>query len=60
ADAIRTLVESHVRSASAPVTVSFGVAQFRPGEVFVGWTKRVDDAMYTAKARGRNQVAWAE
>lgn len=60
AELLRALIESNVRAGSLHITVSFGVAMRRPSETLVAWTKRTDDAMYTAKARGRNQVALAE
>jgi len=36
--------------------VSFGVAQLLPGENREAWFRRVDLAMYAAKAAGRNTV----
>lgn len=39
------------------VTVSCGVAGYRCGESLDGLTRRVDQAAYAAKARGRNRVA---
>lgn len=59
AEALRALVETHVRAGSSHITVSFGVAQYRPDETAAAWTKRTDDALYTAKSRGRNRVALA-
>ncbi|NCC26487.1 MAG: diguanylate cyclase, partial [Deltaproteobacteria bacterium] len=38
------------------VTSSFGVAQFRPPESADAWLDRADDALYRAKAAGRNRV----
>jgi len=41
------------------VTASFGVGELRPHESFAHWLKRVDDALYQAKALGRNRVCFA-
>ena len=39
-----------------PLTVSIGVAQYQPGEAIIRTFARADEAMYKAKARGRNRV----
>ena len=39
-----------------PLTISLGVAEKQPVESFNELYKRADDALYTAKAMGRNQV----
>jgi len=41
------------------VTASFGVAEFRADETLDDWLKRMDDALYQAKAMGRNRVVVA-
>jgi diguanylate cyclase len=38
------------------ITVSIGVAQFRPGESMAQFLERCDGAMYLAKRTGRNRV----
>lgn len=43
-----------------PVTVSLGVAALRQGDGLANLTRRVDTALYRAKAAGRNRVARAE
>ncbi|WP_221249570.1 sensor domain-containing diguanylate cyclase [Desulfuromonas versatilis] len=39
-----------------PMTASFGVAEFLGGEDLDSLTRRVDQALYQAKAKGRNRV----
>jgi len=39
-----------------PLTVSVGVAQYRPGETVVQTFARADGALYKAKQLGRNRV----
>jgi diguanylate cyclase len=38
------------------ITVSIGVAQFRPGEPMAQLIERCDSALYLAKRTGRNRV----
>ena len=42
------------------VTLSIGVALYRPGETAAEFVHRADEAMYTAKAEGRNCVVTDE
>ncbi len=42
------------------VTCSFGVTQYQPGESIQKFIDRADEALYTAKAGGRNRVYLAE
>lgn len=56
---IRSGAAGHNWSAIAPgliVTVSIGVALYKPGDRVETLLKRADDALYRAKGRGRNQV----
>jgi len=43
-------------AASYDLTVSLGVARLEPGDDLVKLLKRADQALYAAKARGRNRV----
>ncbi|MFM2129991.1 MAG: hypothetical protein RL477_1537 [Pseudomonadota bacterium] len=42
------------------VTLSFGVAQYKPGEALDEFITRADTGLYQAKKRGRNRVESAE
>lgn len=42
------------------ITLSCGVAQYRPGESLESITGRADSALYAAKNEGRDQVRLAE
>lgn len=44
---------------SATMTVSLGVAEYGPPESPAEWMKRADEALYRAKAQGRNRVELA-
>lgn len=56
AEKLRVLIQSTPFPAVGQVTSSFGVALFRPADNLDIWLKRADDALYMAKAAGRNQV----
>lgn len=56
AEKVRTLLaDTHIEPVGQ-VTASFGVSQYRAGEELHRLLKRADDALYTAKSKGRNQV----
>ena len=56
AENLRSRIEQQLFSFGISLTVSIGVAQLQREEDREGWLKRVDDALYRAKGRGRNQV----
>ena len=56
AEKLRALIAAEPFPEVGQVTSSFGVAQFRPPESADAWLNRADDALYQAKAAGRNRV----
>ncbi|WP_243382507.1 diguanylate cyclase [Geothrix alkalitolerans] len=56
AEKIRQAVEARVTPKVGVVTISLGVAQRQEKEPLEGWIRRADEALYRAKARGRNQT----
>lgn len=56
AEGIRAAVERLVRPKLPPLTVSIGVAQYRDNEDATNLFKRMDEALYRAKAEGRNRI----
>jgi len=59
AERVRSLVAATPQVASDPVTISFGVGQWRTGESLSAFVDRIDAAMYAAKSGGRNRVVSA-
>lgn len=59
AESLRLHVAATLKSGAGPVTASFGVAQYQPGESAQAIVQRADQAMYTAKKGGRNRVVAA-
>jgi diguanylate cyclase len=56
---LRAAIEAcpfHFKGEPVTITVSMGVAQFQPGERSDLALKRADEALYRAKAAGRNKV----
>jgi len=45
-----------VTRSTGRLTVSIGVAQYKPGEAIIDTFARADEALYRAKQRGRNRV----
>lgn len=57
AEKLRREVAGHPFKTVDQLTVSFGVVIYEPQDDMHSLLKRVDDALYLAKARGRNRVA---
>ncbi|MEB0107007.1 GGDEF domain-containing protein [Pseudomonas sp. MH9.3] len=58
-EVLRSAIEAcpfHFKGEPVTITLSMGVAQFQPGERSDVALKRADEALYRAKAAGRNQV----
>lgn len=53
---IRLAIENYHGVDGVKVTASFGIGEFQHGETQKQLLKRVDDALYLAKASGRNQL----
>jgi diguanylate cyclase (GGDEF)-like protein len=62
AESFRLAISNEVGVAGVtwPITASFGVAVHRPGEVESEFMRRADEALYRAKAAGKNRVVVAE
>ncbi len=60
AEKLRELVAAEPFTDVGQVTASFGVAELHLEESFDDWLKRVDDALYAAKATGRDRVCLAD
>ncbi len=58
AERIRVVVRGEPVADAGTVTVSLGVAEWRPGETLDAWVARADQALYAAKRSGRDQVLW--
>lgn len=56
AEKLRQTIADHTFDKVNKITVSFGVAEFTLHDDFNSLLKRVDDALYLAKERGRNRV----
>lgn len=56
AENLRQAIAQHRFDKVDSITVSFGVSQFSPSDDQDTLLKRADDALYQAKARGRNRV----
>jgi diguanylate cyclase len=50
------LVRTGTRIPLGQITVSAGVAEYRPGEDMMELVRRADEALYQSKRQGRNQV----
>ncbi|MDP2127372.1 MAG: PAS domain S-box protein [Pseudohongiella sp.] len=56
AQKLRQAIELHTFGKAGQVTASFGLTQIQAEDDVVSLTKRVDEALYLAKQRGRNRV----
>jgi diguanylate cyclase len=56
----RKLVGRDKKDDYGSVTLSFGIAQFHPGEPIATFVDRADAALYRAKREGRNRVVAAD
>jgi len=45
-----------IKNETLNISVSIGASQFNPGEEMEAFVKRVDDALYVAKQKGKNRV----
>ena len=60
AERVRHAIADQSSAKGIRVTASFGIGQLESGETQKELLKRVDDALYLAKKRGRNQVRLAQ
>ncbi len=56
AEKLRKLIESHVFSGDKRISISLGIAQFAATDTTATFFNKADQAMYQAKAQGRNRV----
>lgn len=59
AEELRSLINETDFSLSSPLSASFGVVQYQPGEEIEVLVGRADNNLYIAKNNGRNQVVSA-
>jgi diguanylate cyclase (GGDEF)-like protein len=59
ADRLCQIVSETTMPEAGRITASFGVTQFRENDTVDKLIQKADDFLYLAKARGRNQVAYA-
>lgn len=60
AEKVRLLVAAHAFPLDGTITVSLGAAEISPGDTLDTLVKKADDALYTAKAEGRNRTVLAK
>ena len=58
AEKLKRLIEEYSFSIPLQVTCSFGVTEYREGESVDSFINRADQALYTAKQKGRNKVVF--
>ncbi|WP_111640974.1 GGDEF domain-containing protein [Marinimicrobium alkaliphilum] len=54
------VVRNSLEGPAGKITASFGAAILRPGESEKTWFNRADEALYAAKAQGRDRIVIAE
>jgi diguanylate cyclase (GGDEF)-like protein len=54
---IRALIARDTAIKDVRITVSIGIAEYRPGETADEWLLRADNAMYSVKRSGKNAVS---
>ncbi len=59
AEALRTQIATAAWLPDRPVTASVGAAPLQPGQDVNAWLRAADQALYAAKAAGRNRVVLA-
>lgn len=57
---LQHILHRFLRHPGGSVTASFGVALLKPGESPDCWLTRADEALYRAKACGRDQIVYAD
>lgn len=60
AEKLRRTLATQLEGPGGPITVSIGVAQLGPVESVRQWLARADQALYSAKDKGRDRVVLAE
>lgn len=56
AEKLRSRIAAHEFPSAGRITISLGVAEYQVEEELDGWLRRADQALYAAKANGRNQL----
>lgn len=56
AEKLRSIIESHEFVLDIKITLSIGVAEYKPGDSPEKWISRADSRLYRAKHEGRNKV----
>jgi diguanylate cyclase (GGDEF)-like protein len=59
ADKLRQAIAQHPFPKAGRLTISIGVARFKPEDTYDSLFKRADNALYQAKQTGRNKVVLA-
>lgn len=57
AETLRSALRQSPFPEVGPITLSIGVAQYRPNETLDQWLKRVDDLVYQVKREGRDHIS---